>query len=357
MDAKELAELNIGEDLDQLINLDPRGYGVCRILYKGTRAYMGEPAVMKCAKKLKSVLRQDDIVYIITGFVLLPHRKAETDGIIGAMLFARLLVKAYGAKPVIICPEECKDAVRRLSVVVGLHLYDSCKEIRSMPIAAGRIVFTKEQERAEGQATEILRELPPKAVIAIEAPGANAKGVYHTAKGLDVTELEAKTDVLFHKCREAGILTIAIGDLGNELGMGTLKNHLQKYVPYMEENGCVCGCGGGSSSAEAADYIITTTISHWGAQALIAATAWLFQQPELIHGGDMEKEAIKTASNCGMVDMNGWVDYAIDGIGMDFHLCLLEVMRQCVVNSLRHFAICGEWFERVIDKKFFEPGA
>lgn len=28
----ELTKYNIGEDLDSLMNLDPRGYGVCRIL-------------------------------------------------------------------------------------------------------------------------------------------------------------------------------------------------------------------------------------------------------------------------------------------------------------------------------------
>ena len=50
MEARELAELNVGEDLDQLMNLDPRGYGVCRILYQGSRKYMGEPIAMKCAK-------------------------------------------------------------------------------------------------------------------------------------------------------------------------------------------------------------------------------------------------------------------------------------------------------------------
>lgn len=34
MDQKALTDLNIGENLDNLANLDPRGYGVCRILYK-----------------------------------------------------------------------------------------------------------------------------------------------------------------------------------------------------------------------------------------------------------------------------------------------------------------------------------
>ena len=32
MTKEELTLLNIGDDLDTLMNLDPRGYGVCRIL-------------------------------------------------------------------------------------------------------------------------------------------------------------------------------------------------------------------------------------------------------------------------------------------------------------------------------------
>lgn len=31
----ELEKCNVGENLDALMTLDPRGYGVCRILYAG----------------------------------------------------------------------------------------------------------------------------------------------------------------------------------------------------------------------------------------------------------------------------------------------------------------------------------
>lgn len=353
MEARKLAELNIGENLDQLMNLDPRGYGVCRVLYQGSRAFMGEPIAMKCAKGLKAVLSKEDIVYIITGFVLLPHKHAEMDGIIGAMLLARMLVKTYGAKPVIICPKECEYAVEKLADVVGLHLYDDAKQMKEYPIAIGRVIFTKDTQQAEKQADEIMASLPPKAVIAIEAPGANSKGVYHNAKGLDLSQLEAKTDILFRKCQEAGVYNMAIGDLGNELGMGAIREHLEKYVPYMEKNGCTCGCGGGSAAAVEADEIITTTISHWGAEAVIAATAWLWKRPELIHSKDMEIEAIKTASNCGMVDMYGWLDYCIDGIELQFHVELLEMMRSCVVSALEQFEQCTDWYEKVMEKQFF----
>ena len=35
MNKTELTKLNVGYNLDWLMNLDPRGYGVCRILYDG----------------------------------------------------------------------------------------------------------------------------------------------------------------------------------------------------------------------------------------------------------------------------------------------------------------------------------
>ena len=43
MTNEELTLYNIGENLDSLMTLDPRGYGVCRILYRAARDYAGEP--------------------------------------------------------------------------------------------------------------------------------------------------------------------------------------------------------------------------------------------------------------------------------------------------------------------------
>ena len=63
--------------------------------------------------------------------------------------------------------------------------------------------------------------------------------------GKDITNLEAKADILFEKLKEKGVLNIAIGDLGNELGMGTLKDHLEKYIPRAAKGSCDCPCKGG----------------------------------------------------------------------------------------------------------------
>lgn len=353
MTAEELTQRNVGENLDQLMNLDPRGYGVCRILYDGARKFMKGPLTMTCAKGLHQILTTDDIVYIITGFVLLPNKHAEMDGIVSSMLLARALVKAYGVKPLIICPKECMEAVKSLSTIIGLHLYLEMEEFISYPISIGAYPFTKEKAEASAQADWLLEKVCPKAVIAIEAPGANICGVYHNSAGKDLTELEAKTDILFTKCKERGIWNMAIGDLGNELGMGAIKSHLQKYIPYMAKDGCTCACHGGSMAMVAADHIITATISDWGCYGLIAALAYLNHDIELLQDGELEEEAIKTASNSGMVDMYGWLEYAIDGVGMQMHCQLVELMRSCIQNTFRNEKRCTVWFDKVLEKQYF----
>ena len=50
MTRDELEKRNVGENLDAIMCLDPRGYGVCRILYAGSRAYTGEPTAMHAAE-------------------------------------------------------------------------------------------------------------------------------------------------------------------------------------------------------------------------------------------------------------------------------------------------------------------
>ena len=101
MTQKELTLLNLGDSLDNISNIDPRGYGVCHILYPASREYTGGPLCMNAAGKLCDTLKQDDLVYIMTGFVLPPFGSAETDGVISSVLLARSLVIAFGAKPVI----------------------------------------------------------------------------------------------------------------------------------------------------------------------------------------------------------------------------------------------------------------
>ncbi|KOF57487.1 MULTISPECIES: DUF4392 domain-containing protein [Clostridium] len=357
MKQEELTILNIGENLDNLMNLDPRGYGVCRILYSAAREYTKEPLTMNSAKKLVKTLKEGDFVYIMTGFVLRPFKKAEMDGIVSTMLLARALVKGFNVKPIILCPEDNMRAVENLSYVIGLHFHDNIEGLKEYPLSIAGIPFTKNDKDAENQANELMSKGLPSAVISIECPGANSLGVYHNAVGLDVSELEAKQDILFTKLKKKGILNIAIGDLGNELGMGTLKEHLEEYVPYAAKGSCNCGCGGGIIADVAADNIITATVSDWGCYGLIAALAYLKKDLNIMHTKEMEKEAMITASRSGMIDMYGDLIPAIDGCNLEINVSIVSLMRETIESSMKLEKTCSTWFKKVIELGFYDDDA
>jgi len=353
MNQEELTQLNIGQDLDDLMNLDPRGYGVCRILYDAARKYTKEPLTMNAAKQLTGTVKEGDLVYILTGFVLIPYKKAEMDGIVSSMLLARALAKAFGAKPVIICPEDNLVAVKNLAYVVGLHLYDSIEELKQYPVSMAVIPFTKDAEEAPALADSIIASGKPSAVISIEVPGANKFGVYHNSVGKDITSLQAKSDVLFEKLQDMGVLNISIGDLGNELGMGTIGQQLDQYIPYAATGACSCGCGGGLAAATKANHIITATVSDWGCNGMIAAIAFLKQDLDIFQTGELEKEAVITASRSGMIDMYGWLIPSIDGCGLKMNVLIVELMRECITSALKLNKTCAVWFEKVLELSFY----
>ncbi len=353
MTQEELTLENLGSSLDDLANLDPRGYGVCKILYRGALTYQGEPLTMHAAKKLCAALQRDDVVYLISGFVLRPYNKAETDGIISTMLLARCLIKGFGVRPVVVLPDECMHAVEGLASILGFHL-TGLSELFSLPFAMSAVPFPKDAAAADALSDTILNITGmPKAVISIEAPGANAEGVYHNAIGKPVTNLEAKTDILWEKLYAAGVLNIAIGDLGNEIGMGAIGEHIQKYIPYAGAGACTCGCGSGILARTKTDNLITATVSDWGCYGMMAAIAYLKKDLELFHDGSLQERAMRKAAECGVIDMYGWAVPAIDGIGVEMTCAIVTAMRGCVEYTLRLRDTCSTWFERTMEKGFF----
>lgn len=352
MNKKELTLLNIGDDLDSLMNLDPRGYGVCRILYDGARRFTGEPLCVNGAKGLVNNIKKGEKVFILTGFVLLPWNEAETDGIISSAIFARFLINAFGAKPVMIVPEQCTKAIISMSRVLD---FEVTTDIDNIPDGAVCIVeYTKSKDEEEKQADEILSHGLPCAIISNEAPGRNKNGYYHNAVGVNTTDYEAKYDVLFKKCQKLGIYNLSIGDLGNEIGMAAIEEHIRKYIPYAEEGGCKAGTGFGILSDTAADNIITATCSDWGCNALMAATAFLLGDTSLFHSIEDQASAMDAAAGAGMLDMYGKARPYIDGIGKNINLPLIAMMKSIIEYPSTVEDKTAEWFSRTIDKGFFE---
>jgi hypothetical protein len=359
MTQAELTQLYLGESVDSLINLDPRGYGVCNILYKESRRLMGCPLTMGSARALLSSLKEGDAVFIITGFVLRPYNKQETDGPVGAAALARTLVEALGVKPVFVVPHEAVPAMQTLCAVMGFHLYDSLEDVKTMPLSAGIIEFTKDGTKARGEAERAASlaaqaGLFPAHCVSIETAGANALGVYHNAVGLDISTLEAKSDVLFSHLQQKGVPTLAIGDLGNECGMGTLGAFLDQYIPYAAKGGCSCGCGGGIAAATKADIVLTTTVSNWGAWGICSALAYLTRKKDALYSPELEERALTAATERGLIDMYGWQIPAVDGMNLTKNKAIITLMNECVLSALELEGTCKTWFEKTIERGFFD---
>jgi hypothetical protein len=137
---------------------------------------------------------------------------------------------------------------------------------RSALDAAGAAVVPIDTVAPDGEVADVVEVWRREGidwVIAIERCGPAADGSPRNMRGSDVSAFAAPLDQLF----SAGPWrTIAVGDGGNEIGMGAVPRPLiAEHVPLGDAIGCVVP----------ADYLVTAGVSHWGAYAVAAALALL----------------------------------------------------------------------------------
>ena len=267
-----------------------------------------KPLTLKAARGMLNAIKRGESVFIVTGFILAPFNKPETDGIAGAVLLAKALGR-FGALPVIICPADC---------ILPLEAM-----LKSVNAQAKIEIISKSRDDALREGERLIARYAPCAVIASECPAADKNGVYHNAAGLDITDLEAKCDLVFNLCREKGIFNIAIGDRGNEAGTGGISQAVKSFVPN----------GDTIAAAGEADNLLIGRASDLACYALIAAFCSLT-------GSEMFSESehmrvLNAAVNTGAVDMSGRSVAAVDGISAEALTAAAEKMRAAVrKNSL-----------------------
>src|SRR4029077_15841792 len=184
---------------------------------------------------------------LITGFYV-PQGfppAAETDGPVGAALLA----KGLGA----VC----------LPCRVARH--EPCRGACAASLAGAGILDVPIDVVAIGAPLTPLIETWRGAgithAIAIERCGRSADGAPRNMRGQDIGSYTAPLDDLF----TAGPWeTIAIGDGGNEIGMGAISCSL---IAGQVEHGETIAC------VTAAQHLVVAGVSNWGAYALIGALA------------------------------------------------------------------------------------
>ena len=169
-------------------------------------------------------------IFLYTGFYV--GNFAETDGPIGTYFIANAIEK-LGFKAIIITDNLCKDYFKGFETIYLEH--EDCTEVN----------FAK-----------LLKEYKPVAHFAVERCGRNKNNSYVNAASKDISFFTPALDRLFEKGNKTAP-SFAIGDGGNEVGMGNFKEFIKEELK-VEPSIIKC------------DYPIIASVSNWGAYGFIA---------------------------------------------------------------------------------------
>lgn len=156
----------------------------------------------------------------------------ETDGPVGAMALYRAL-EARGRECWLACAAPLATALERT--------------FRVLPLTAVDVAAAREE------ATRRLAQITPDLILSIERPGLAADGRYYNMCGEDIS---ADCGIFDCYLDLAGCPTVAIGDGGNEIGMGNVAPALRQLAITPAATGC--------------DELLVADVSNWGAYGLLA---------------------------------------------------------------------------------------
>jgi len=323
---------SIGEGIDRLVSVEITGRGVIGELYAAARRGKETPLCLEAASALLGRMHKGSVVVLATGLPTYPWFAGEQDGPVGTATLARALVLAVGARPVIVTDpvnvEICAAAVR------GAGLYvRSMEDALRLPTTAAVLPFPLAWGEAGTRSEALLDTLRPSALIAIERPGANEHGQYHSAGGKSLTDHCGKIDALFQAAREREIPTIGIGDGGNELGCAAIRETVLRTVP----NGarCTCPCGGTVVPKVSTDLFVAAAISNWGAYGIEAAIAVLLERPEVMHTREID---VRVHDLCAAAGANndgpGLLDVGTDAVPAPLHGHIVDLLGQMVRSGV-----------------------
>jgi hypothetical protein len=288
------------------------------------------------AERLLAAVRKGDYVLITTGSGRAPWRpRGETDGPLGAASLARAVKLGLGGRPVFVAAEPYLPPVVAASEAAGITpSYD--REMAEFdgfyPTALVR-PFTLEKEEALSQAKSLLDELEPTAVISIETLGPNGKGVIHSANGYE--RPAAHVAHAYHLVEEAhsrGILTLGIGDYGNEVGFGLIAEELTRLMLCWAK--CKCPCESDPVCHVATDVLVVGSISNWAGYGISACLAYLLKNPTLLQTPEMERRMGLDCVYAGAEGEAGMKQPWVDGTSPETQEAVVTMLHMLVQNAL-----------------------
>jgi hypothetical protein len=330
----------LGEYLDRLVttSIITRSYSTKAahlILYELARKKQGAPLTYLAARRLVDSVKKGDFVFLITGAGLKPYLWAgETDGPLGVASLGRMFDWAFRAKPVIITDQEKMDALVATCNAADLAVQPEEWVRKREYGAAVAEPFPLNDEMAKEAAEKLIEKYNPTAMIAIEMTGINAQGVMHSMNGVDITQYVAKVHHLINAARTKGILTIGIGDGGNEIGFGMIHDELHALGGRFSD--CSpCPCKGGVATIVATDVLVAAAVSNWGAYGIEACVSAMVENLDVMHNETIERRMLEAGVDRGLGSGFGRQMLDVDGTTLEANQALVTVIREMVKNFLK----------------------
>ena len=192
----------------------------------------------------KSITHCQGNILIATGFPV--NNSVETDGPLGAIALYQAL-HSLDKACTLLCPEPL------------FSIVEQTFQIRSVALNTNNLSCAADEAR------EQLTALSPSLIISIEMPGLSPQGEYVNMRGDNISDACACLDPIM---RMATCPTIAIGDGGNEIGMG----NVIPLVNQLDITPCVTCC----------DELVLADVSNWGAYGLLAMLGVLNKRDLLV---------------------------------------------------------------------------
>lgn len=216
-------------EIDQIIKQDP---GKRNIISESTNNPL---------KQVVSSLLDAKHVLLTTGFFIPEANSIETDGPPGTFFIANAL-SDLGIRVTILVEEYAKE------------IFLAASKCYNVNIDYKFINLNKTYSYAELISDDTTH------LIALERPGMASDGYYYNQQGNSISHHHFKLDECFTKAQKLGIVTIGIGDGGNELGLGNDYNLFRKSIANGEK----------IATVTSSDFHIMCGVSNWAGYAIAA---------------------------------------------------------------------------------------
>ncbi|EYD78395.1 hypothetical protein Rumeso_00006 [Rubellimicrobium mesophilum DSM 19309] len=318
----------MGEYVDRLVTVEMRNrgmnYGIVRQIYDAARAEGGgRPISARAAEALVGAVKPGDVVFIVTGAGYYPEvPNGESDGPPGAASLARAIYWGLKAIPVFVT-EECHAPPVVASAKAAAVMVRDFELAKTRRMGGALITAPEDRSITADWAERIVTEYNPKAVIAIERLGPNDQGFVHGSTGVrkDCVDLGH----VFLAAQRRNILTVGVGDNGNEIGFGRIYDFMRDFHPYGRE--CQYEGGTGVITTIATDVFLPASISNWGAYGITAMIGFLLNNREVLQTPEMERKILEACLDAGGWEMRYCTSrFIVDGTVGESSMSIVQLL-------------------------------